>query len=118
MLFRSVQQPREIALVQPDFSRLLYELLMPGGLIDLRTDVEDRARRMISALEGTGLLNPFGPGAFHPRDPDEIPSTRERRYLSTGAPVYRAKLRKAGLSRAGPRGVSLAPSRVHPEPLD
>ena len=106
------------ALVQPDFSRLLYELLMPGGLIDLRTDVEDRAHRMISALEGAGLLNPLGPGAFHPRDPDEIPSTRERRYLSTGAPVYRAKLRKAGLSRAGPRGVSLAPSRVHPEPLD
>ncbi len=85
---------RKRALLQPDFSRLLYELLAPGGLLDLRTDVEDRARQMISALESAGLVNPLGPGAFHPRDADEIPSTRERRYLVSGAPVYRAKLRK------------------------
>ncbi len=82
------------SLVQPDFSRLLYELLEPGGVLDLRTDVEDRARRMIFALEAAGLVNPLGPGALHPRDPEEIPSARERRYLVTGAPVYRAKLRK------------------------
>ncbi len=82
------------ALVQPDFSRQLFELLVPGGLLDLRTDVEDRARRMICALEAAGLVNPLGPGSLHPREPDEIPSTRERRYLVSGAPVYRAKLRK------------------------
>jgi len=82
------------AIVQPDFSRLLVELLAPGGLLDLRTDLEDRARQMISALEAAGLVNPLGAGSLHPPEVDEIPSTRERRYLAARAPVYRARLRK------------------------
>jgi tRNA (guanine-N7-)-methyltransferase len=88
------------SLVQADFSRLLYQLLAPGGLLDFRTDVEDRAHRMIAALEASGFVNPLGPGALHPRQADEIPSAREQRYLATGAPVYRAKLGKP--SRSGP----------------
>ena len=84
------------AIVQDDFTRLLYSLLRPGGLFDLRTDVEDRARRMLEVLEEVGFHNPLGPGAFHPPDPDEVPSTRERRYLVSGEPVYRARLRKPG----------------------
>jgi len=81
-------------MLQGDFPRLLFELLAPGGLLDLRTDVEDRARRMISALEDAGLVNPLGLGSLHPPQADEIPSNRERRYLATGTPVYRARLRK------------------------
>ncbi len=82
------------AVLQPRFCRLLYALLVPGGLFDLRTDVEDRARGMIQGLEEAGFDNPLGQGAFHPRGIDEIPSTRERRYLMTNTPVYRAALRK------------------------
>jgi tRNA (guanine-N7-)-methyltransferase len=82
------------SLVQPDFSRLLFELVAPGGGVDLRTDVPGRARQMLAALEEAGFENPLGALAFHSRDPDEIPSTREKRYLVTGTPVYRAKLRK------------------------
>ncbi len=82
------------AVVQPDFSQLLFGLLEPGGRFDLRTDVEDRARRMLEILEAAGLVNPLGPLAFHPFDPDEVPSTRERRYLVSGQPVYRARLVK------------------------
>ena len=82
------------AVLQPDFTRLLFELVAPGGLFDLRTDVEDRARQMLAVLEGAGFANRLGPGAFHPYDPDEVPSTRERRYLVSGEPVYRARLRK------------------------
>ncbi|HXN41652.1 MAG TPA: methyltransferase domain-containing protein [Myxococcaceae bacterium] len=82
------------SLVQTDFSRLLYQLLIPGGLLDFRTDVEDRAHRMIAAFEACGFVNPLGPGALHPRQADEIPSAREQRYLVNGAPVYRAKLGK------------------------
>jgi tRNA (guanine-N7-)-methyltransferase len=82
------------ALLQPDFCRLLVELLEPGGVVDLRTDVEDRAYRMLAALEQAGLINPRGPGTFHPPEQDEIPSTREKRYLLTAMPVFRAKLIK------------------------
>lgn len=80
------------AVVQDDFAPLLLEKLKPGGMFDLRTDVEDRAIRMISVLEKAGFVNPLGPGVFHPYDPEEVPSTRERRYLVTGQPVYRARL--------------------------
>jgi tRNA (guanine-N7-)-methyltransferase len=47
---------------------------------------------MIAALEAAGWHNPLGPGAFHPADPEEVPSSRERRYLERGEPVYRARL--------------------------
>lgn len=82
------------AVIQPDFAHLLLGLLQPGGLFDLRTDVEDRAQRMVTILEAAGFQNPLGPGAFHPHDPEEVPSTRERRYLISGQPVYRARLRR------------------------
>ena len=84
------------AVIQPDFTQLLKAKLAPGGLFDLRTDVEDRGQRMLAVLEEAGFVNPLGPGVFHPYDPEEVPSTRERRYLLSGEPVYRARLRKPG----------------------
>jgi tRNA (guanine-N7-)-methyltransferase len=84
------------AIIQPDFARLLLDRMIPGGRFDLRTDVEDRARGMLAILEEAGFLNPLGAGAFHPYDPEEVPSTRERRYLQSGEPVYRARLVKPG----------------------
>ncbi|HZA14816.1 MAG TPA: tRNA (guanosine(46)-N7)-methyltransferase TrmB [Myxococcaceae bacterium] len=81
-------------LVQGEFVKLLFELLQPGGRFDLRTDVRERGERMLKELEAVGLVNPLGPGVFHPYDPDEVPSTRERRYLLLHAPVYRARLIK------------------------
>ena len=62
----------------------------------MRTDVEDRAHNMLSILESVGFHNPLGSGVFHPYDPEEVPSTRERRYLASGEPVYRARLVKPG----------------------
>lgn len=82
------------AVLQPDFARLLLELLEPGGLFDMRTDVEDRAHSMLETLEQAGFHNPLGAGVFHPYLPDEVPSTREKRYLVTSQPVYRARLRR------------------------
>lgn len=82
------------AILTPTFTATLFELLEPGGLFDLRTDVEDRARQMLERLEEVGFENPLGRGAFHPPDPEDVPSTRERRYLVTGQPVFRARLRK------------------------
>ncbi|MDX2009745.1 MAG: methyltransferase domain-containing protein [Myxococcaceae bacterium] len=84
------------AILLPDFTRFLLGLLKPKGRFDFRTDVEERARQGLAVLEQAGFHNPLGPGAFHPYDPEEAPSTRERRYLVTGQPVYRARLVKPG----------------------
>ena len=85
---------RKRSLLQDDFTDLLFGLLAPGGSFDLRTDVEERAHEMIARLEQAGLNNPLGVGAFHPTDPLEGPSSRERRYLLSGQTVYRARLSK------------------------
>jgi tRNA (guanine-N7-)-methyltransferase len=82
------------AVIQPEFARLLLERMKPGGLFDMRTDVQDRGVSMLAILEDAGFVNPLGKGIFHPYDPEEVPSTRERRYLASGEPVYRARLRK------------------------
>lgn len=82
------------AILQPEFTRFLLSLLEPGGRFDFRTDVEDVGVRGLKVLEGAGFQNPLGPGVFHPYDPEEAPSTRERRYLAAGEPVYRARLVK------------------------
>lgn len=82
------------AILQLEFARFLLTLLEPGGKFDFRTDVEERAKQGLAVLESAGFVNPLGAGVFHPLDPEDVPSTRERRYLVTGAPVYRAWLVK------------------------
>lgn len=80
------------AVVTIDFAGIMKNLLIPGGLFDMRTDVEDRARHMLDVLECAGFENRLGQGQFHPYDAQEVPSTRERRYLLSGQPVFRARL--------------------------
>ncbi len=82
------------AIVVPDFTALMFSLIRPGGRFDMRTDVEDRARQMLDVLEKGGFVNPLGSGRFHPYDPEDVPSTRERKYLANGEPVYRARLQR------------------------
>ena len=83
------------AILLPDFAALLHSRLVPGGVFDLRTDVEERAHEMLRTLESVGLHNPLGPGVFHPADPEDVPSSRERRYIEKQEPVYRARLVRA-----------------------
>jgi tRNA (guanine-N7-)-methyltransferase len=83
------------AILQPDFTKFMLTLLEKGGRFDFRTDVQDVGERGIRTLEAAGFHNPLGPLAFHPYDPEEAPSTRERRYLVSGQTVYRARLVKA-----------------------
>jgi tRNA (guanine-N7-)-methyltransferase len=83
---------RKRAILTPAFATLLLERTAPGGVFDLRTDVQSRAEEMLATLEAAGWRNPLGPGSFHTADPDEVPSSRERRYLESGEPVYRARL--------------------------
>jgi tRNA (guanine-N7-)-methyltransferase len=81
-------------LVDVGMSTLLRRLLRPGGLLDLRTDVERYALEAVERLEAEGFLNEAGRGAFADAPPDEIPSTREKRYLATGQRVWRLRLRR------------------------
>ena len=83
---------RKRAILTPGFATLLLERTAPGGVFDLRTDVRARADEMLATLEAAGWHNPLGPGSFHPADPDDVSSSRERRYLESGEPVYRARL--------------------------
>ncbi len=68
--------------------------LRPGGLLDVRTDVLERAVDMLEVLERAGFSNEAGAGRFSARPADEIPSTREKRYLASGDPVFRLRLRR------------------------
>lgn len=79
-------------LLDDSMSRLLLNLLRPGGRLDFRTDVERYAAEAIVRLENAGFENECGPGRFAPHDPSEIPSTREKRYLESGAPVWRLRM--------------------------
>ncbi|HET8538376.1 MAG TPA: tRNA (guanine-N7)-methyltransferase [Anaeromyxobacter sp.] len=81
-------------LVDEGMSTLLLRLLRPGGLLDLRTDVERYALEAVERLEAEGFVNEAGRGAFADAPPDEIPSTREKRYLATGQRVWRLRLRR------------------------
>ena len=81
-------------LVDDGMARLLFGLLARGGLLDFRSDVERYAAEVVERLEAIGFLNEAGQGRFAKRAPDEIPSTREMRYLATGQPVWRLRLRK------------------------
>src|SRR5262250_1414240 len=83
---------RKRAILTPAFASLLRERAAPGAVFDLRTDVRARAEEMLETLEAAGWRNPLGRGTFHPADPEEVASSRERRYLASGEPVYRARL--------------------------
>jgi tRNA (guanine-N7-)-methyltransferase len=92
-------------LVDDRMSVLLLRLLRPGGLLDFRTDVEAYAREAAPRLEEVGFVNEAGPGGFSPRPEGEIPSTREKRYLAAGQPVWRLRLRRPALAGAGLGGL-------------
>jgi tRNA (guanine-N7-)-methyltransferase len=83
-------------LVDDRMSTLLLRLLQPGGLLDFRTDVERYALDAVQRLEEVGFENEAGPGQFCEAPSDELPSTREKRYLQTGQRVWRLRLRAPG----------------------
>ncbi len=79
--------------VDPVFSKEMLEALKPQGILHVRTDVEDRAHDMKRVLLAAGFLNPLGDG-YAPWDPEEVPTTRERRYLAANEPVWRLHLKR------------------------
>lgn len=97
-------------IVDDEVSIILYRLLRLDGVLELRTDVQDRGEEMRDVLEAVGFVNRFGPGAQKPYDPSEVASTRERGYLARGEPVFRYEF---GVTEAPPRRLQKVPtSRV------
>jgi tRNA (guanine-N7-)-methyltransferase len=81
---------RKRGILTPGFAALLLGLAGPGAVFDLRHRRALARRGDARHPGGAGWHNPLrGPGAFHPADPEEVPSSRERRYLESGEPVYR-----------------------------
>jgi tRNA (guanine-N7-)-methyltransferase len=74
------------------YAKQLFLLLKHGGRLDVRTDVEERAHDMMEVLLASGFVNPLGGTGFAPFEPEEVPSTRERRYLARAEPVWRVQL--------------------------
>lgn len=66
--------------IDSDFSRILLHLLAPGGFLHIRTDVEERAHDMLSILSQTGFHNSSSTD-YSPFDPEDVPTTREKRLL-------------------------------------
>ncbi|HTP26853.1 MAG TPA: tRNA (guanine-N7)-methyltransferase [Anaeromyxobacteraceae bacterium] len=83
-------------LIDEGMARLLFELIAPGGLLDIRTDVERCALEALLRLEAIGFENEAGRGCFSERQEREIPSTREKRYLASASRVWRLRLRRTG----------------------
>jgi tRNA (guanine-N7-)-methyltransferase len=91
---------RRRVLLDDGMSTLLFRLLRPGGLLDFRTDVERYALEAVERLEAEGFVNEAGRGAFADAPPGEIPSTREKRYLASGQPVWRLRLRRPDVAES------------------
>jgi len=83
---------RRRRLIDDGMSVMLLRLLRRGGLLDFRTDVERYALEAAERLESLGFDNAAGHGRFAEAEAEEIPSTREKRYLVTGQRVWRLRL--------------------------
>src|SRR5256885_7694969 len=86
---------RKRRMVDAELAVRMRTLLRAGGFVDFRTDVPAYARAALEIWEGTGFENAAGTGKLW-TEPPEVLSTRERRYLKTGQPVFRARFLNPG----------------------
>jgi tRNA (guanine-N7-)-methyltransferase len=86
---------RKRRMVDAELAVRMRTILRPGGMVDFRTDVPAYALAALEVWEETGFENAAGKGNLWTEAP-EVLSTRERRYLKTGQPVYRARFVNPG----------------------
>lgn len=73
----------------------LGRLLVPGGELYIQTDVEERARAYVEALEAHPAFELAAQGGLVEANPFGARSNREKRAEEDGLPVYRALARRA-----------------------
>ena len=86
---------RKRRMVDAELAVRMRTLLRTGGTVDFRTDVPAYAQAALEVWEGTGFENAAGKGKLW-TEPPAVLSTRERRYLKTGQPVFRARFVNPG----------------------
>src|SRR3954463_6730400 len=86
---------RKRRMVDAELAARMRTLLRKGGTVDFRTDVPAYAQAAIATWEETGFDNAAGKGNLW-TEPPAVLSTRERRYLGTGQPVFRARFVNPG----------------------
>jgi len=81
---------RKRRVVTPELLATLTELLVVGGELRFMTDYRAYAERVLALLARTpALVNPHGPGAPAPPEPDAPRTHREEWHAGRGDPVYR-----------------------------
>jgi tRNA (guanine-N7-)-methyltransferase len=93
-------------LVDADLAALLHRLLVPGGVVDFRTDILAYAEEAARSFAEAGFRAEPPPERAEP----EVLSNRERGYAAKGREVFRFTLRKAGAARDNGRAAQ--PSRT------
>jgi len=86
---------RKRRMVDVELAVRMRTLLKQGGIVDFRTDVPAYAQAAVEVWEETGFENAAGKGKLWTEAPAVL-STRERRYLQTGQPVFRARFMNPG----------------------
>lgn len=77
-----------------DLAKSLLRVLQPGGELFVQTDVEERAqsyRKLIESVEG---FEPVEGSPWVHENPYGARSSRERRAIADGLPVYRLRYRR------------------------
>lgn len=77
-----------------DLIESLQRILVPGGELFVQTDVQERAQAYQSLLSATSGLEPVGQSPWADENPYGAQSTRERRAVADGLPIYRLRYRK------------------------
>ncbi len=85
---------RKRLVLAKDLVNSLLRVLIPSGKLFVQTDVLERAQAYHSLLTDVEGLEPVGQSPWVEENPYGARSTRERRALADGLPIYRLWYRK------------------------
>ena len=77
-----------------DFAKSLLRVLKPGGELFVQTDVEERARSYHELIESVEGFEPVERTPWVDENPYNARSTRERRAITDGLPIFRLRYRR------------------------
>jgi tRNA (guanine-N7-)-methyltransferase len=81
-------------MVQPELVAELANILVPGGIVFLQSDLEFVAQEMCDRFSENSNFIRQGSGEWIPKNPLSVPTERETSTENRGQPVYRAIFEK------------------------
>jgi tRNA (guanine-N7-)-methyltransferase len=85
---------RKRLVVEKDMAKSLLRVLVPSGELFVQTDVVERAETYFAILDDAKGLEPVEQSPWVDENPYGARSTRERRALADGLPIYRLRYRR------------------------